>query len=106
MGRRKRKRGRPPRKELTDAQRKAIVLLVWGRRREWPREKIARACGVSRMALWKWERRSRLFQRELEREKSRFLDELNRRFRRRMSARIMAGDLDLMEKVLRACDFI
>lgn len=54
------------------------------------------------MALWKWERRNRLFQRELERERRRFLAEMNRKFRRRPSEQFIASDLKWLEQSIRA----
>ncbi|WP_375338691.1 phBC6A51 family helix-turn-helix protein [Brevibacillus borstelensis] len=99
---RRRKRGRPPRTELTDAQRQAIALLVYGWRHERNRERIAKACGVSRMALWKWEHRNKLFQRELEQEQTRARNEWRRRLHKKLSARVIMSDFKLMEQVLRA----
>lgn len=103
---RRRKRGRPPRSELTEAQLKAIALLVYGRRYERNREGIAKACGVSRMALWKWEHRNKLFQRELEQEQTRARNEWRRRLHKKLSARVIMSDFRLMERVFQAHEII
>ncbi|WP_103108732.1 phBC6A51 family helix-turn-helix protein [Brevibacillus reuszeri] len=64
----RRKRGRPPRKELTPAQKVAIKLVVWRYKKDMTMDDVARAVGVSRMAVWKWFARCAPFQREYQRE--------------------------------------
>ncbi|MED1917510.1 phBC6A51 family helix-turn-helix protein [Bacillus thuringiensis] len=95
---RRRKRGRPPRKELTDTQRLAIELLVWHWRTVRTHEDVAKRCGVSRMALYKWRTRNRRFQREYDREMKRYLKVAYPRLK--YTRNDLLSDFELLEKAI------
>ncbi|MBY0083738.1 phBC6A51 family helix-turn-helix protein [Brevibacillus brevis] len=94
----RRKRGRPPRKELTDTQRLAIEIMVWHWRTVRTHEDVARMCNVSRMALYKWRTRNKRFQREYDREMKRYLNVTRPRLR--YSRNDLLSDFELLEKAM------
>ncbi len=94
----RRKRGRPPRKELTDAQRLAIELLVWHWKTVRTHEDVASRCGCSRMTLYIWRTRNKRFQREYDRELKRCLDLTRPRLK--YSQTDLLSDFDLLEKAM------
>lgn len=95
---RRRKRGRPPRKDLTDAQRLAIELLIWHWRTVRTHEDVAKRCGVSRMSLYKWRTKNKRFQREFDREMRRYLNMTRPRFK--STRNDLLSDFNLLEKVM------
>ncbi|MFF0831307.1 phBC6A51 family helix-turn-helix protein [Brevibacillus sp. NPDC003359] len=94
----RRKRGRPPRKELTDTQRLAIEIMVWHWKTVRTHEDVAKRCGVSRMALYKWRTRNKRFQREYDRELTRYLNVTRPRLR--YSRNDLLSDFKLLEKAI------
>ncbi|WP_429810884.1 phBC6A51 family helix-turn-helix protein [Brevibacillus porteri] len=82
----RRKRGRPPRKELTSAQKVAIKLIVWRYKKDMTMDDVSQAVGVSRMAVWKWFTRCEPFIREYQREYDR-----SRKYSRRIAKQNASG---------------